>query len=73
MSAVDLIQQLDIHSVSALDETERRQVLQACDRLKAKLETPMDTTARLIFSVCRVKEDGSNTADKVPRPTKLWP
>ncbi|KAJ5139730.1 hypothetical protein N7448_003138 [Penicillium atrosanguineum] len=50
MSAADLIQRLDIDLVSALDETERRQVLQACDRLKAKLETPMDTTARLVFS-----------------------
>ncbi|KAJ6119430.1 hypothetical protein N7523_003710 [Penicillium sp. IBT 18751x] len=50
MSAADLIQRLNIDLVSALDETERRQVLQACDRLKAKLETPMDTTARLVFS-----------------------
>ncbi|KAJ6036486.1 hypothetical protein N7540_000765 [Penicillium herquei] len=33
-----------------LAECERRQLLQACDRLKTKLETPFDTLARLVFS-----------------------
>lgn len=64
MSAADLLQRLNIDLVSALDETERRQVLQACDRLKAKLETPMDTTARLVFSVCR-RETGRRMAATV--------
>ncbi|KAJ5713819.1 uncharacterized protein N7483_011000 [Penicillium malachiteum] len=33
-----------------LADSERRQLLQACDRLKTKLETPFDTVARLAFS-----------------------
>jgi hypothetical protein len=71
MSAADLIERLDIHSVSALGDHDRRRVLQACDRLKAELETPMDTTARLVFSVCRVESDGSDRTD-VHRLTKPW-
>lgn len=70
MSVADLIQRLDIDWVSVLDDHDRRRVLQACDRLKAKLETPMDTTARLVFSVCRVGNNGSNRTD-IPRLIKL--
>lgn len=39
-------------SVSDLEEPDRRQLLQACDELKSKLETPTDLTSRLVFSVC---------------------
>lgn len=56
MSVTDLIQTLqnmaETETVSALEEQERKQLLQACDRLKSKLESPVDLTTRLVFSVC---------------------
>ncbi|KAJ5893759.1 hypothetical protein N7495_005450 [Penicillium taxi] len=36
--------------ISRLQDQERRDLLQACDRLKSKLESPMDITARLMLS-----------------------
>ena len=49
----DLVQNLnDAAEVTfSLGDQARRQLLQACDRLKSKLETPADITARLLFSV----------------------
>ncbi|KAJ5403403.1 hypothetical protein N7509_003274 [Penicillium cosmopolitanum] len=40
----------EILNRSALNQTDRRQLLQACDRLQRSLESPADTTARLVFS-----------------------
>ncbi|KAJ5085888.1 hypothetical protein N7532_010659 [Penicillium argentinense] len=54
MSTTDLIEALHLHAtaatVSALPQAERRQLQQACDRLQRSLESPLDTTARLVFS-----------------------
>lgn len=41
-----------LQSPSALSQSDRRQVLQACDRLRA-FESPADSITRLVFSVCR--------------------
>ena len=41
-----------LQSPSALSQSDRRQVLQACDRLRL-FESPADSTTRLVFSVCR--------------------
>ncbi|KAJ5084660.1 hypothetical protein NUU61_009239 [Penicillium alfredii] len=48
MSIPELAQKLD--AVNTADEEERKLLLQACDRLKSRLETPFDFTARLSFS-----------------------
>ncbi|KAJ6102110.1 hypothetical protein N7486_004537, partial [Penicillium sp. IBT 16267x] len=37
-------------TLPSLEESERRQLLQACDKLKNKLETPFNLASRLIFS-----------------------
>ncbi|KAJ5106492.1 hypothetical protein N7456_003167 [Penicillium angulare] len=52
MSVADLIDRINAttDSLPTLADSERRQLLQACDKLKAKLETPFETTARLVFS-----------------------
>ncbi|KAJ5586919.1 uncharacterized protein N7459_002684 [Penicillium hispanicum] len=54
MSVANLIHTLqsmaEAETVSALEEQERKQLLQACDQLKSKLESPIDLTTRLIFS-----------------------
>lgn len=49
MSIPELAQKLD--AVNTADEEERKLLLQACDQLKSRLETPFDFTARLSFSV----------------------
>ena len=41
-----------LQSPSALSHSDRRQVLQACDRLRL-FESPADSITRLVFSVCR--------------------
>jgi len=56
MNVTHLIEKLNAtaETLPSLKESERRQLLQACDRLKNKLETPFDLASRLVFSVCRV-------------------
>lgn len=43
-------------TLPSLQESERLQLLQACDALKTKLETPFDLASRLVFSVCRMDQ-----------------
>ncbi|KAJ5654443.1 hypothetical protein N7490_001446 [Penicillium lividum] len=52
MSVTDLIDRLNatFETLPSLEESERRQLLQACDKLKNQLETPLDIVARLVFS-----------------------
>lgn len=60
---------------SALDQTDRRQLLQACDRLQRSLESPADTTARLVFSVCRWgrEVDAAKTRTAFPPRSLTFP
>ncbi|KAJ5929123.1 hypothetical protein N7454_006971 [Penicillium verhagenii] len=53
MSMTVLIEKLNAmaETMPRLEESERRQLLQACDKLKNKLETPFDLAARLVLSV----------------------
>lgn len=53
MSVSNVISEVD-HLASLecdLGSNERRELLQACERLKSRLETPFDSVARLAFSV----------------------
>lgn len=53
MSVSNLISGMD-HLPSLefdIGSNERRELLQACERLKSRLETPFDSVARLAFSV----------------------
>jgi hypothetical protein len=38
----------------------KTQLLQACDRLRTRLESPLVIASRLVFSVCRVDPCGGN-------------
>lgn len=53
MSVSNLISGMDHFSSLEFDlgSNERRELLQACERLKSRLETPFDSVARLAFSV----------------------
>lgn len=53
MDITQLIHSLNTASdaLPTLEDPQRRQLLQACDKLKTKLETPFDTVSRLVFSV----------------------
>ncbi|KAJ5526814.1 hypothetical protein N7513_010973 [Penicillium frequentans] len=52
MKVTHLIEKLNAtaETLPSLQESERRQLLQACDELKTKLETPFDVASRLVFS-----------------------
>ncbi|KAJ5545876.1 hypothetical protein N7494_003461 [Penicillium frequentans] len=52
MKVTHLIEKLNAtaEKLPSLQESERRQLLQACDDLKTKLETPFDLASRLVFS-----------------------
>ncbi|KAJ5803372.1 uncharacterized protein N7503_005822 [Penicillium pulvis] len=52
MNVTHLIETLNAtaKTLPSLQESERRQLLQACDELKTKLETPFDLASRLVFS-----------------------
>jgi hypothetical protein len=50
----DLQHKLDAVDPDRLDPHQKTQLLQACDRLRTRLESPLATASRLVFSVCRV-------------------
>jgi hypothetical protein len=50
----DLQHKLDAVDPDRLDEQQKTQLLQACDRLRTRLESPLMIASRLVFSVCRV-------------------
>ncbi|KAJ5278920.1 hypothetical protein N7478_004292 [Penicillium angulare] len=52
MSVADLIDKINATTdlLPTLPDAERRQLLQACEKLKEKLETPFEAIARLVFS-----------------------
>lgn len=56
MNVTHLVDQLSAtaETLPSLGESERRRLLQACDKLKNKLETPFDVASRLVYSVCGV-------------------
>ena len=54
MSLAELVKSVNAAAASGpsdVTEEERMQLLQACDRLRSSLETPFETTLRIIFSV----------------------
>lgn len=55
-----------------LDQTDRRQLLQACDRLQRSLESPADTTARLVFSVCRWRGGCGQDSNRTPARSLIF-
>jgi hypothetical protein len=57
MSVTHLIDNINAmaETLPSLEESERRQLLQACDKLKNKFESPFELASRLVFSVCRVR------------------
>ena len=39
-------------SKESLSKDERKKLMEACDQLKASLETPIDLAFKLVFAVC---------------------
>ena len=46
-------------SLGPLDETQRTELLAACDKLKGTLEDPLEMTSRILFGVCQSLDTSS--------------
>lgn len=79
MSLAELVKSVNAAAASGpsdVNEEERKQLLQACDRLRSSFENPFETTLRIVFSVFPPRQSAARgsriDADAWLRVIKQW-